>query len=157
MSDTTLTKSYTYNDYGEQVSKVESVKGTTLYSNTITLRDKRGLITQKIETIGDTNTTYDYTYDNAGRLISVSRDSLVVESYTYDANGNRINVTSTLRGIEDKSVTSNEEDNLLHFNGDTYTYNQDGYLTTKESNTTLSTYTYNTVGNLVTVTIKDNL
>lgn len=52
-------------------------------------RDKLG---RKIETVEGVTTTYDYTYDLAGRLDVVFENDVRVRDYDYDSNGNRTHV-----------------------------------------------------------------
>ncbi|MDY0402585.1 PKD domain-containing protein [Sulfurovum sp.] len=88
LTDGTLTQSRSYNSYGEL---------TELSDNTLTCqlpqRDDSGAITQKKEIINGVTATYDYTYDDMGRLIEVKKDGSVTEAYTYDNNGNRLSAT----------------------------------------------------------------
>ena len=69
------------------------------------VQDDNGQITQKIETVGGISSTYDYTYDSIGRLLSVTKNSSLVEEYEYDLNGTRNYEMNTLRGITGRSFT----------------------------------------------------
>jgi YD repeat-containing protein len=74
-----LTDSYTYNGFGE-VSQYLAKFGTAdLYKTGVT-RDKLGRITQKIETVGGSTSTFDYAYDAAGRLVEVKQNGAVQSS-----------------------------------------------------------------------------
>jgi len=65
LSDNTLTQNRAYNGYGELTSLSDNTFGYTLSYNTL------GEISQKVETINNQSSTYDYSYDNMGRLIPV--------------------------------------------------------------------------------------
>jgi YD repeat-containing protein len=63
------------------------------------VRDDAGRITEQVETIGGTATTYDYTYDVDGNLAQVDATpaggtKTTIEKYTYDADGNRTSAQS---------------------------------------------------------------
>jgi len=62
LSDGTLTQNRSYNNFGE----VTQIADNT-FSYQLTSRDNTGAITQKVETLGSTTVTYDYTYDKLGR------------------------------------------------------------------------------------------
>jgi len=79
LTDGTLTQNRSYNSYGEL---------TELSDNTFTYqlsqRDKSGAITQKSETINGTSKTYDYSYDDLGRLIEVKLDDTILAPIVLD-------------------------------------------------------------------------
>ena len=60
---------------------------------------------------------YGYTYDDVGRLLTVSRDGVLVEEYEYNANGTRIYDMNSLRGIAGRSYDYDAEDHLLTAGG----------------------------------------
>ena len=84
-----LSLSRTFNGYGEIDAQDFSIGGQNLESWTLT-RNNNGRITNKTETIDITTADYVYTYDPMGRLLTVTKDSTLVEEYQYDANGTRI-------------------------------------------------------------------
>ncbi len=43
--------------------------------------------------------TYGYTYDDFGRLLTVTQNGSQVEAYVYDANGNRQSEVNTHLGL----------------------------------------------------------
>lgn len=63
----TVTDTRGYSTFGELSSYTANVSGSPVFAMTFT-RDKLGRITQKVETISSTTTTFDYAYDPAGRL-----------------------------------------------------------------------------------------
>ncbi|MGA1796651.1 MAG: hypothetical protein ACMUIL_12410 [bacterium] len=53
------------------------------------VRDNDGRITEKAETAPDITSEYQYTYDSMGRLLTVTKDGVLVEEYRYGLNGTR--------------------------------------------------------------------
>ncbi|MGC9351986.1 MAG: hypothetical protein ACP5D3_08345, partial [Sulfurovum sp.] len=78
LTDGTLAQYRSYNSYGEI---------TKLSDNDLTYqlpqRDDSGAITQKKEIINGVTVTYDYNYDDVGRLVEVKKDGSITETYTY--------------------------------------------------------------------------
>ncbi len=103
------------------------------------------LITQKQETINNLTSTYNYTYDDNGKLTQVKKDNIIVEEYSYDNNGNRL--SSTVNGV---STTAHYtlDDQIEVYGNNTYTYDADGYLSTKVTPNGTTSYTYSTLGEL---------
>lgn len=151
----TITDTTTYNGFGEMATYQASAGGTGLLSEQYT-RDNLGRLTQKIETIDGVTTTYNYTYDTAGRLTEVTQNGVVTSTYTYDANSNRL--TKTTSGSTTTS-TYDDQDRLLTLNFEpgalntSYTYTPNGELVAKTntSTNTSTTYTYDVLGNLLRV------
>jgi RHS repeat-associated protein len=147
--------SYTYSaNYPEVATYSASYTGgtpATLFTQSFT-RDALGRISQKSETVGATTHTYDYTYDSSGRLTTVLRDSSPYGSYTYDTNGNR--TSGTIQGTA-FTGTYNNQDRLTATNTETFTYNDNGELTqrTVTASSAVTSYAYNTFGDLKTVTL----
>jgi len=84
VTDGTLTQNRSYNNFGE----VTEISDNT-FTYELSQRDNAGAITQKKDTLNGTTVTYDYTFDDMGRLTHVTKDNQEVETYTYDSNGNR--------------------------------------------------------------------
>jgi RHS repeat-associated protein len=103
---------------------------------------------QKKETINGITETFDYTFDEMGRLTNVTKDNQEVETYTYDNNGNRASATVNGTSI---SASYTLEDNLVVYGDNTYLYDEDGYLQTKTAPDGTSTYSYGTRGELLSV------
>lgn len=138
-----------YSTFGELSSYTANVSGSPVFSTTFT-RDKLGRITQKVETISGTTTTYDYTYDPAGRLQEVKTNGAVTATYTYDGNSNRLSLTTpggTVNGTYDA------QDRLTTYGTATYTYSNNGELQTKTAGAQTTIYTYDVLGNLKTVSL----
>jgi RHS repeat-associated protein len=130
------------------------VSGQNPTSWTLT-RDNNGRITQKTETVDGVTSYYDYAYDPMGRLLTVTKDSTLVEEYQYNANGTRIYEMNSLRGITGRSFSYDNEDHLLMAGTDIYQYDLDGFLTSKTAGTDVTTYDYSSRGELLAVNIPD--
>ena len=68
------------------------------------------------------------TYDALGRLLTVTRDGILIEEYGYDANGNRVSQTSTVRGIS-RSLTYSDDNRLLTAGDVSCEHGADRFLT----------------------------
>ncbi len=88
-----------------------------------------------------------YTYDNLGRLKTVSEDGDLVESYAYDLNGNR---TTSLNSGGLFDGTFDDQDRMQSYGDVAYTYSANGELAYKIDATGAGTtgYTYDALGNL---------
>ncbi|MBW1781774.1 MAG: SMP-30/gluconolactonase/LRE family protein [Deltaproteobacteria bacterium] len=134
-----LTRSF--NGYGEvaQESCRVGAQNVSLWNLT---RDDTGRITHRTETIEGVPSHYDYTYDPMGRLLTVTKDGVLVEEYQYGPNGARIYETNTLRGITGRDLSYYDGDHLLTAGDVSYLYDVDGYLYTKTLDSDVTTYTY---------------
>jgi len=146
-----VTDTRTYSTFGELGQYTASVSGTPVLDVQYT-RDKLGRIRQKVETIGGVTDTFVYTYDQAGRLTDVTKNSAVVGHYTYDSNGNRLShtdATGTVNGTYDA------QDRLTQYGNLQLTYTANGELLTKNNPVIGQTasYTYDVLGNLKSSTL----
>ena len=142
-----LNTSRAYNGFAELMSFNAAFNAANLYSTSYS-RDKLGRITQKVETIEGVNTTTNYEYDSAGRLISETSDNNSI-SYTFDANGNRTHINGTLLGSYD------EQDRLINYASTEYQYTANGELQAKIEAGQSTLYNYDVFGNLKRVTLND--
>jgi RHS repeat-associated protein len=149
-----LNLSRTFNGYGEVDVQDFTISGGSITSWNLT-RDDNGRITQKIETVNGDTSNYLYTYDPMGRLLTVTKDSTLVEEYQYGLNGTRTYEMNALRGISGRTFGYSDEDHLLTAGGTTYQYNVDGFLTTRTEGTDVTTYDYSSRGELLGVTLPD--
>ncbi len=118
---------------------------TTLYSYTLT-RDLMSRITSVSETLLGTTNTYEYTYDVAGRLTQVLKNSAPYSSYVYDSNGNRI--SGVTAGVA-FTATYDDQDRMLTYNSRIYSYNANGDVAQIQwSPTQTSSYVYDAFGTL---------
>ncbi|HKU17908.1 MAG TPA: hypothetical protein VJP80_01410, partial [Candidatus Saccharimonadales bacterium] len=84
---------------------------------------------------GTTNTSI-YGYDQEGRLDAVTENGNPVASYGYDQNGNRVSVNAAMIAGYDN------QDRLLTYGSNSYTYNANGELLTKTTPTGTTDYTW---------------
>ena len=152
-----VTVFFSTNNWGQsKIFQTISVLGgsNTLYQANYS-RDKLGRTTQKIETVEGQKTTSDYIYDIVGRLVTATNNG-VTTTYHYDKNGNR---TSKVQGVSTISGSYDEQDRLLSYGDNSYSYNANGDLLSKTSNAgpiaETTQYTYDVFGNLKTATLPD--
>ncbi len=140
-----VTTQRTYNAFGELASETASYQGNIL-SQVQYSRDKLGRIVSKVETLDGVTTTFEYSYDLAGRLVEVKQDGVVTESYEYDANGNRVQALTSVQGMVLGSY--DDQDRLIEYGENRYTYTANGELLTKTRLGQTTTYHYDVFGNL---------
>ena len=143
----TVTDSRSYNPFGELSSYTANVSGSPVFSVTYT-RDKLGRITQKVETVQGVTDTYDYLYDQAGRLNEVKKNGTVTATYVYDSNGNRV---SKVTSSGTTTGTYDAQDRLTQYGTATYAYSANGELQSKTTSGQTTTYQYDVLGNLKSV------
>ncbi len=149
-----LSLSRNFNGYGEIDSQDMTVSGNSAVQWTLT-RNNAGRIIHKTETVAGITGSYTYTYDPLGRLETVTKDSVLVESYGYDPNGTRTSEINTLRGITGRSLSYSDEDHLLTAGAVTYAYDLDGFLSSKTDGSDMTTYDYSSRGELLEVQLPD--
>lgn len=154
VSDGTLSQTRSFNGYGEIDNYSNVVNAVNVYDVSLT-RDNAGRITQRIEVIGTETITWNYLYDDLGRLTEVKKNSVVVENYEYDANGNRTLETNTARGITDKAFSYTNEDHIISAGSDVYVFDDDGFLIDRVSAAGTTSYDYSLRGELLSVDLTD--
>ncbi|MBL0122655.1 MAG: hypothetical protein IPP88_07940 [Betaproteobacteria bacterium] len=142
-----LTDSRTYSLLGDINSYSASYNASSIYSAAYT-RDALGRIAQKVETVSGVGATYVYSYDAAGRLSAVTKDAATVGTYTYDSNGNRTSRTGPVL-----NANHDAQDRLTGYGSATYSYTANGELSTKTNGAGTTSYQYDTLGNLLKVTL----
>jgi RHS repeat-associated protein len=150
-----VTDEWSYNTFGEPASYVARVNGSEVFRTEFTRRDKLGRVTQKIETVDGTTSTYDYGYDAAGRLETVNKNGVQISAYGYDSNGNRISAMTSLPSPSSVTAEYDDQDRLLRYGNATFTYTANGELRTKVENGATTTYSYDVFGNLRFVDLPD--
>jgi RHS repeat-associated protein len=116
------------------------------------MRDKLGRITDKNETLAGTTTSWHYAYDIAGRLTDVQQNGTLVSHYEYDGNGNRTRAQYPLLAA-DLAATYDDQDRMLTYGPNSYTYTANGELASKTNAGGTTTYNYDVLGNLRSVTL----
>ncbi|MEO6421699.1 MAG: RHS repeat-associated core domain-containing protein, partial [Candidatus Nitrotoga sp.] len=146
-----VTDSMTYNTLAELTNYSANYTTTGIY-NVAYSHDAVSRITQKVETISGTPVTYGYSYDNAGRLSAVTKDTNPLSTYSYDSNGNR---TASTRLNGTVSASYDAQDRLTSYGSNTYSYTANGELLSKTVGAQTTSYQYDAIGNLLNVTLPD--
>ncbi|MCP4136470.1 MAG: hypothetical protein GY754_36210 [bacterium] len=151
-----LSLTHSFNGYAENSGENFSVNGTALSSYSLTY-DDNGKISAKTETIGGVTSNYSYSYDDIGQLLTVSKDSTLIEEHRYNTDGTRSYEMNTPRGIAGRTRTYSSEDYLESITGENtnYTYDLDGFLTQKTVGTENTVYEYSSRGELLSVQLPD--
>ncbi len=136
-----------YDPKGALASYAASYSGNTVFQ-TGYVRDSLDRITQLTETVQGSTTTRAFTYDSAGRLATVTENSVLVRTYGYDLNGNRLSLTGP--GLSVNGSYDNQ-DRLLSYGTTSYGYASNGELKRNLIGTDTTRYTYDALGNLVQV------
>jgi RHS repeat-associated protein len=153
-----VTESFGYNDYGELASQTSTFGATPLLTLTYDTpafgRDALGRLTRKTETIAGVTTTFDYAYNALGRLTDVAKNGILEEHFEYDSNGNRTLAINATLGTS-HTGTYDDQDRLLSYGPSAFTYTPNGELATRTQTSSGQTwtYTYDALGNLLTVAI----
>ncbi len=147
-----------FNGYGETGGETFTVNGVTVASWNVSTRDNSGRIIEKTETINGTTDTYVYSYDDNGRLATVTKNSSLVEDYIYSnlPYGTCDYRMNSLRGIAGEELNYDDEDRLLNAGSTTYIFNEDGHLASKVKGIEETQYTYSSRGELLNVTLQDS-
>ena len=90
-SDSTPSVSYTYNDNGQVLTRVDA-NGTTTYGY-----DQMGRLTSRVNTAG--GGTINYAYDKASNLVSTT-DARGTTSYTFDDSGVMETLVYLIQGVQ---------------------------------------------------------
>jgi RHS repeat-associated protein len=144
-----VTTSQDYNAFGEVESTEARYDTDDLYGAQYQ-RDKLGRIVEKTETVQGQTRLYGYSYDSAGRLQTVTLSGTTIATYVYDANGNRRFHNAT-EGQYDA------QDRLLSYGNASYSYTQNGELKTKTQSGATTSYDYDALGNLRSVSLPGDI
>ena len=149
---------YAYDKLGRIVSTTDALGNTTAYTY-----DANGNQTSATDAEGNTTS---YTYDAAGQLVSSADPSGSVASYTYDGLGRNTSVTLSNASGTASTTTSTtysiETNNGVRYNVVTQydalgnatvsTYDVYGDLLSVQQGTAITTYAYNSEGQLLSQT-----
>lgn len=145
--------SRSYNGFGELATETALVNGTAVLGTQYE-RDKLGRITRKVENVEGVSTVYDYGYDLAGRLETVTENGTVVSTYTYDENGNRLGHAGKSGVV---SATYDAQDRLVTYGTASYAYTENGELIAKAQGGVTTQYHYDVLGNLMQVKLPGDI
>jgi RHS repeat-associated protein len=149
----TVTTTLGHTGFSELSQLSASAGATPLYDVQYTY-DSLGRVTQKTEALGAVTDAFAYNYDLAGRLQEVRKNNVVTESYIYDVNGNR---TSAAAGSAARTAVYDAQDRLTQYGGAVYGYTANGELTTKAVGGQATAYSYDGLGNLITVMLPNGV
>jgi RHS repeat-associated protein len=144
--------SYGYDPNGLLATYTAKVGSSTLYSESIDLRDGDNRIKQKTETVLGTTHVWKYNYDATGRLTDVYEDNVQTSHYEYDADDNRNLFMNSSGSIVPQY---DAQDRLKSYGGTSYTYTENGELLTKVDSSGTTTYSYSAMGELLSVSKPD--
>lgn len=134
-------------DFGELENFSAKFNLVDLYRENF-LRDNAGRITTKTIKVGSFSPdTFVYQHDSTGRLTDVTKNGSAHSSYSYDNNSNMISQTLNSNTI---NATYDDQDRLLTFGTKSFTYTQNGEVSTifNSSTSTTNTFSYDVFGNL---------
>jgi RHS repeat-associated protein len=141
-----VTTSQAYNSFGELSSLGAAYAGSEIFRTDLT-RDIGGRIARRVETISGTASSYDYSYDGAGRLTDVAKDGAPLSHYGYDSNSNR---STTVERSTTITSSFDAQDRLVSNGARSYAYSANGDLVSKSQPGGTVTLTYDSLGSLVT-------
>ena len=147
-----VTTTQSYNGFGELQSLSAHSNNGLLYNVSYT-RDKLGRITQKNETVFESSSSQEYSYDDYGNLREVRNNGSTEISVTYDANGNRTGYQGPLGTVD---ANYDAQDRLVRYGNATYTYKGDGSLLSKSADGQTTQYDYDVFGNLRSVVLPED-
>ncbi|HEX2203893.1 MAG TPA: RHS repeat-associated core domain-containing protein [Longimicrobium sp.] len=133
-----------YTPLGELSGDTVRFGAALLYASAYT-RDALGRVAGAVETVGGATAAYVFDYDSAGRLRTVTRDGVAVESYAYDDNGNRTYAAGPGGAA---SADYDAQDRLVAYGDAAYAFGAGGELRTRAVGADTTRYTYDALGNL---------
>ena len=142
LTDNSILKSEYVYDGLSRLTSLTNYKGTDVLSSYAYTYDNNGNILTVNETVGEAQNCTTYTYDKLNRIASVAGTKGVDSYYEYDARGNRKANYEQIDFLseEDAEFHYNEEDKLYYSEvGEDSTsilYSANGYRYLKQENTT---------------------
>jgi RHS repeat-associated protein len=147
-----VTSQQQISNFGELSHLSTAVSGSALFEQTIVERDALGRIRHLTETVQGTSHDVTYEYDLAGRLTKQTRDGIAT-TYGYDANGNRTSVQ--IGTAAPVTAAYDAQDRILNAGTQTYAHDAHGDRKSQTVGTKSQDYTYDELGNLLKVVVKD--
>jgi RHS repeat-associated protein len=105
--------------------------------------------------VAGTSSSFSYSYDPLGRLLTVTKDGSPVEEYRYDNNGNRSYQMNSYLNIVGRTFSHSVEDHTLTAGPVTYEFDYDDNLSARIEGEETTRYSYSTTGELMEVTLPD--
>lgn len=141
-----------YNEFSEITALVSKVNGVDKFFDYFA-RDNSGKITARQMKGSSGVQTFQYQFDQVGRLtkVSVEGDASAAVEYTYDARGNRISATKNQQVV---SATYDTSDVIISYGDLRFEHNRNGEMTEKRNIVTnqVRTFTYDVFHQLTRVT-----
>ncbi|HWL43191.1 MAG TPA: RHS repeat-associated core domain-containing protein [Ilumatobacter sp.] len=142
-----VTVTYAYDTFGDLATLTATHDAATLYHEVLT-RDALGRVTEREVTVDGATTEWEYGYDPAGRLATVTEDG-VVREYEYDTNGN-------LESGPAGAGTYTGDDRLVSYGPRTYSFDDAGDLTAWTDGDAETQFDYDAAGLLRGLTLDDD-
>jgi RHS repeat-associated protein len=142
-----VTTNYTYDNLSRLLSVLHQV-GSSIIDGASYNIDNAGNRTSKTDWLA--NVSSNYTYDQIYELTQVTQGNNATESYSYDPVGNR---TSSL-GVSPYNYNNSNE--LTSTPNASYTYDNNGNITTKADSTGTTAYSWDFENRLTSVTLPGN-
>lgn len=146
-----VTDSWSFDDLGDLDTRTTTAGGSTLYDASHETDDS-GRLSRLTETVDGTTTTWEYTYDESGRLTAVTRDGSTVETFAYDE---RDNLTEMTDEAGTTSLGYDSADRLDAAGDRSYSYDEAGRLTTIDGPDGTTALTYDVRDTLTGVQLAD--
>ncbi len=141
---------YTYDDSSRLLDLINSKSTSEIISRFTYTYDNVGNRVSVTTLEGTTQ----YIYDQINQLTHVVLPSGSTTNYNFDQSGNR---TSVVQGGNAVNYTTNNLNQYADINGDTYTYDANGNMTSKTTNEGVTTYVYYYENRLVQVVTPANI
>ncbi|WP_291329786.1 RHS repeat-associated core domain-containing protein [Desulfovibrio sp. UCD-KL4C] len=141
------------NEIADEVLQFLTPKTESTYAVLAVNRDENLRIEDKLLVSAESSHVLEYQYDEGGRLRLVKYNGENVEIYRYNQMGQR--VFSHVASSDKQEYRYNDLDQLIRAGETTYTYDEDGDLSEKNSPEGITRYEYLKTGQLCEVHLPD--